>query len=78
MDALQCLPFGQPLPSHFPQWLNIYDPRDFLSYVAAKVFPSSSRAIVDVEVDNRQPFARSHSAYWTNPETWDAIVPRLH
>ncbi len=77
MDALRCLRFGEPLPPHFPRWLNLYDPRDFLSYVAAKVFASSPRGIVDVEVNNRQPFVRSHSAYWTNPETWDAIVPEL-
>ena len=38
IDALQSLRFGVPLPEHFPRWLNVYDLRDFLSYVAAGVF----------------------------------------
>jgi hypothetical protein len=77
MDALHCLRFGESLPPHFPRWLNLYDPRDFLSYVAAKVFLAPPHGIVDFEVNNRQPFVKSHSAYFTNPKTWDAIVPEL-
>jgi pimeloyl-ACP methyl ester carboxylesterase len=77
MDALPSLQFGHPLPHHFPRWLNVYDPRDFLSYVASPVFTASARGISDVRVDNRQPFARAHSAYWANPQTWDAIAPAL-
>jgi hypothetical protein len=35
IGALQTLPYGKPLPDHFPsRWLNIYDLRDFLSYVS--------------------------------------------
>ena len=70
IDALQTLDFGKPLPNHFPQWLNIYDLRDFLSYVGEEVFPAK---VVDVKVDNRQPFPAAHGAYWANKETWDAI-----
>ena len=33
--------------------------------------------VTDVEVDSRQPFPYSHSAYWTNRATWDAIMPRV-
>jgi hypothetical protein len=70
IDALPTLSFGAPLPEHFPQWLNIYDLRDFLSYIGEGVFPGKLR---DVMVNNKQPFPESHSAYWANQETWDAI-----
>jgi hypothetical protein len=59
---------------NFPTWLNIYDKHDFLSYVGSKLFPGQ---VIDVEVDSRQPFPYSHSAYWTNRATWDAIVSRM-
>jgi len=77
MDALQSLRFGQPLPDHFPRWLNLYDRRDFLSYVGAQVFPNPRDRLEDFEVNNRQPFPQSHGAYWANPQTWDIILPRL-
>ena len=38
------------LPSHFPPWLNLYDPYDFLSYVAAPVF---RRGVRDVRIEFR-------------------------
>ncbi|RUS97076.1 hypothetical protein DSM107003_18170 [Trichormus variabilis SAG 1403-4b] len=74
INALPSLEFGQPLPAHFPQWLNIYDLRDFLSYIGANVFPNQ---VQDVLVDNKQPFPQAHGAYWTNTATWKAIIPRL-
>jgi hypothetical protein len=75
INALYSLEYGQLLPEHFPQqWLNIYDLRDFLSYVGKKIFPDR---VQDVVVDSRQPFPRSHGAYWTNTKTWKAIIPRL-
>jgi hypothetical protein len=74
IDALSSLSFGEPLPEHFPQWLNIYDLRDFLSYVGGGVFPGK---VKDMQVDNKQPFPASHSAYWTNQETWEAIVESI-
>ncbi len=77
IGALQTLPFGQPLPEHFPkQWLNIYDPRDFLSYVGDQVGLFSG-AVKDVAVDNQQPFPEAHSAYWATEETWKAIAEVL-
>lgn len=34
INALHSLPWKEPLPSHFPStWLNLYDLRDFLSYI---------------------------------------------
>jgi hypothetical protein len=74
IGALWSLAHDDPLPAHVPAWLNIYDPRDLLSYVGAPLFPGQ---VEDVKVNNKQPFPQSHSAYWSNPKVWDAIVPRL-
>ncbi|QKQ72313.1 hypothetical protein [Nostoc sp. TCL240-02] len=74
INALYSLEYGQLLPEHFPEWLNIYDLRDFLSYVGKNIFPER---VQDVRVDSRQPFPRSHGAYWTNAKTWEAIISRL-
>lgn len=76
MDALTSLRFGQSLPDHFPRWLNIYDRCDFLSFIGAPVFGDDKR-VEDVEVKNRQPFPWSHTSYWSNSQTWDAILARL-
>ena len=70
INALCSLEFGQPLPDHFPKWLNIYDLRDFLSYKGSKIFPK----VKDEEVISKQPFPRSHSAYWENDRTWECIM----
>jgi hypothetical protein len=74
IGALWSLSHGDALPDHFPPWLNIYDPRDLLSYIGKPLFPGR---VEDVEVNNKQPFPQSHSAYWANPDVWDAIVTRL-
>jgi hypothetical protein len=77
IGALQTLPYGQPLPAHFPaRWLNIYALRDFLSYVGDQpgIFPGR---VVDVLVNNQQPFPEAHGAYWANDETWKAIAEFL-
>ncbi len=74
IGALQSLERGKDLPVHFPTWLNIYDPRDFLSYIGENVFPDRVR---DVRVDNGQPFPASHSAYWENDDVWIAIGREL-
>jgi pimeloyl-ACP methyl ester carboxylesterase len=66
---------GQPLPDHFPPWLNVYDQRDILSYLAGAVF-GAGRAI-DIEVDNGLPFPQSHSGYWHNTDTWQAIATKI-
>ena len=74
IGALYSLQYGEPLPPQFPSWLNIYDLRDFLSYIGAAVFPDR---VQDVLVDSKQPFPQAHSAYWTNQATWKAILSRL-
>jgi hypothetical protein len=70
IGALVSLEFPNPLPDHFPRWLNIYDSRDLLSYVGEGLFPGR---VTDVAVDNGQPFPQSHSAYWGNEDLWIAI-----
>ncbi|MFD7244190.1 hypothetical protein [Streptomyces massasporeus] len=72
--SLPSLEHPSPLPPHMPDWLNLYDPRDLLSYLGAGLFPGR---VTDVPVDSRQPFPASHSAYWTNPEVYRHIVGRL-
>jgi hypothetical protein len=80
IDALQTLSFDhtkppeQRLPQRFPQWLNVYDRRDFLSFIGEEIFGSR---VKDVQVNNRQPFPQSHSAYWNNDAVWDAIRQAL-
>lgn len=77
IGALQTCAYGDSLPEHFPKrWLNIYDLRDFLSYVGdgEGLFPGR---IKDVAVDNNQPFPEAHGAYWANAETWQAIAEFL-
>jgi pimeloyl-ACP methyl ester carboxylesterase len=70
IDALAALRHGQPLPDWFPPWLNIYDTCDFLSYIAAGIFPGR---VTDQRVDNGQPFPTAHSAYWRNDMVWQHI-----
>ncbi|WP_353479698.1 hypothetical protein [Streptomyces sp. ALI-76-A] len=72
--SLPTLEHPAPLPPHVPAWLNLYDPRDLLSYLGAGLFPGR---VTDVAVDSRQPFPAAHSAYWTNPEVYRHIVDRL-
>ncbi len=64
----------QRLPQDFPKWLNVYDRRDFLSFVGSGVFGTR---ITDVRVNNSQPFPRSHGGYWSNDHTWEAIRTAL-
>lgn len=71
VGALPSLEPHSSLPDHFPPWINIYDHRDVLSYVAGGVFGHDR--VTDVPVDNGEPFLPSHSAYWNNPEVWKAI-----
>lgn len=69
-DALSTLRRDQPLPGHFPKWLNVFDLNDMLSYSAAEIFQQRA---TDLEVRSRQPFPQSHSAYWTQAPLWHAI-----
>lgn len=73
-DALKTLPrerdhTGDPLPSTFSRWLNIYDENDLLSYRAARLFKHA----IDKQVDSMLQPAEAHSAYWAMNDTWAAI-----
>ncbi|MFD5744024.1 hypothetical protein ACFXJM_04300 [Streptomyces massasporeus] len=72
--SLPSLEHPVPLPPHVPAWLNLYDPRDLLGYVGARLFPER---VSDVAVDGGQPFPAAHSAYWTNPAVYRHIVDHL-
>jgi len=76
IDALVKLRRGKPLPAYFPRnWMNVYDTHDILSYRADNVFPNSSHVFIqDVEVDSKESFPASHSAYWTHPVFWDHLT----
>lgn len=75
IGALQQLEYNNPLPPYFPKtWLNIYDDKDYLSFIGNcdNIFPGR---IKDVMVDNGEPFPESHGAYWSGKDKkiWDAI-----
>jgi len=74
IDALQSLSYQEPLPEYFPEWLNLYDRRDILSYIGEELFPGK---ITDKHIDNKQPFPESHGAYWQTEETWNVIFELL-
>lgn len=74
INALPTLKAGEALPDHIPAWLNIYDLRDYLSYIGGPIFPNR---VQDFLVDNRQPFPEAHSAYWANEAVWNYILPHL-
>ncbi|MEU8951884.1 hypothetical protein [Streptomyces sp. NPDC048489] len=76
LGALAGLPPGATLPPGFPRWLNIYDRRDVLSYLAGPVFSGDPR-VSDHEVHSRQPFPISHSAYWKLGAVYDRIGEAL-
>lgn len=70
VSAIRGLAHAESLPDGFPDWLNIYDKRDLLSYLAEPVFGTPAR---DVPVDNGKPFPAAHSKYWENDKVWEAI-----
>lgn len=75
LGALSRLATTERLPGTFPRWVNIYDLKDFLSYVGADVFGTDR--VRDVVVDNRESFPRSHSAYWTNAALWRVLSDEI-
>ncbi|CAL9600713.1 hypothetical protein SUDANB108_05451 [Streptomyces sp. enrichment culture] len=72
--SLPSLVHPEPLPPHVPHWLNVYDPRDLLGYVGARLFAGR---VTDEPVDGRQPFPAAHSSYWTNPRVYRLIAERM-
>lgn len=76
-DAIPSMPYDEANPPHLPvPWLNIYDTRDFLSFLAEPLFRRSDglASVVDLRVRSGKDFPKSHSAYWELPAVWDAIA----
>ena len=76
-DAIPSMPYDEASPPYLPvPWLNIYDSRDFLSFVAEPLFRRSDgrASVVDLRVHSGLDFPRSHSAYWELGPVWDAIA----
>ncbi|MEO5885347.1 MAG: hypothetical protein ABIQ58_07540, partial [Candidatus Limnocylindrales bacterium] len=76
-DAIPSLPYDEADPPRLPiPWLNVYDTRDFLSFVAEPLFRRSDglASVVDLRVQSGKDFPKSHGAYWELPPVWDAIA----
>lgn len=76
-DAIPSMPYDEANPPHLPvSWLNIYDSRDFLSFLAEPLFRRSDglASVVDLRVHSGVDFPKSHSAYWELEPVWDAIA----
>jgi hypothetical protein len=76
-DAIPSMPYDEADPPHLPvPWLNIYDTRDFLSFVAEPLFRRRDgvASVVDLRVSSGKDFPKSHSAYWDLAPVWDAIA----
>ena len=76
-DAIPSMPYDEANPPHLPvPWLNVYDSRDFLSFVAEPLFRRSDglASVVDLRVSSGKDFPKSHSSYWELAPVWDAIA----
>ena len=76
-DAIPSMPYDETDPPYLPvSWLNIYDTRDFLSFLAEPLFRRSDglASVVDLRVRSGRDFPKSHGAYWELPPVWDAIA----
>ena len=76
-DAIESMPYDEANPPFLPvPWLNVYDSRDFLSFVAEPLFrrQDGRASVVDLRVDSGLDFPKSHSAYWGLDPVWDAIA----
>jgi hypothetical protein len=67
---------GETLPDHFPQWLNICDPNDLLSFRAGEIFGGDQR-ITDRQIDSGQPPLAAHSSYLGSNAFWERVWPIL-
>lgn len=76
-NAIPSMPYDEASPPYLPvPWLNVYDSRDFLSFVAEPLFRRRDglASVVDLRVRSGKDFPKSHSAYWELPAVWDAIA----
>ena len=76
-DAIASMPYDEASPPYLPvPWLNVYDSRDFLSFVAEPLIRRSDgrASVVDLRVHSGLDFPKSHSAYWELAPVWDALA----
>jgi hypothetical protein len=76
-DAIPSMPYDEARPPYLPvSWLNVYDTRDFLSFLAEPLFRRSDglASVVDLRVHSGKDFPKSHSAYWELSAVWEAIA----
>ena len=76
-DAIPALPYDEVDPPRLAvAWLNIYDSRDFLSFVAEPLFRRRDglASVVDLRIRSGKDFPKSHGAYWELDPVWDAIA----
>lgn len=76
-DAIPAMPYDEADPPHLSvPWLNIYDTRDFLSFLAEPLFRRTDglASVVDLQVRSGRDFPKSHGAYWELAPVWDAIA----
>ena len=76
-DAIPSMPYDEANPPYLlVPWLNIYDSRDFLSFLAEPLFRRTDglASVVDLRVHSGKDFPKSHSAYWELEPVWDAIA----
>lgn len=76
-DAIPSMPYDEANPPFLTvPWLNIYDTRDFLSFLAEPLFRRTDglASVVDLRVRSGKDFPKSHSAYWELEPVWRAIA----
>jgi hypothetical protein len=57
-------------PASVTTWINMYDPDDILSFLAAPVMTNA----IDIEYDTDSPFPISHSEYWNQQKVYEKLV----
>jgi hypothetical protein len=76
-DAIPSMPYDEADPPYLPvPWLNVYDTRDFLSFLAEPLFRRTDglASVVDLRVHSGADFPKSHGTYWELDPVWEAIA----
>lgn len=76
-NAIPSMPYDEANPPYLSvPWLNVYDSRDFMSFVAEPVFRRRDglASVVDLRVNSGKDFPKSHGSYWELTPVWDAIA----